>query len=180
MALERFKWPYWQPKLQLLRSNLDGLRSTLLVVLNVIAYQRLLRHVLVHFSNACADTPVAQNLRQSTGSFNPPGVVPRGYDPGEPPRMRRGFRTEPRDTDIESRGPRMQGNWESTGYPSMRVVTKRTRSADIAGSTQGPETVSRQRGRRPMQQVGGHAVESDGDTVPKFPSNEDVLQPPAE
>ena len=45
MALERFKWSYWQPKLQLLRSNLDRLRSTLLVMLNVITYQRLLRHV---------------------------------------------------------------------------------------------------------------------------------------
>ena len=45
MALERFKWPYWQPKLQLLRSNLDRLRSTLLVMLNVIIYQRLSTHV---------------------------------------------------------------------------------------------------------------------------------------
>ena len=44
MALERFKWSYWQPKLQLLRSNLDRLRSTLLVMLNVITCQRLLRH----------------------------------------------------------------------------------------------------------------------------------------
>lgn len=114
------------------------------------------------------------------GSFNPSGVLPRGYDPDEPPRMRRGFRTEPRDTDIESRGPRMQENWESTGYASMHVVTKRTTSADIAGSTQGPETVSRKRWRRPVQEVGGHTVESDGDTVPKFPSNEDVLQPPVE
>ena len=43
MALERFRWSYWQPKLQLLRSNLDRLRSTLLVMLNVINYQRLLR-----------------------------------------------------------------------------------------------------------------------------------------
>ena len=43
MALERFRWTYWQPKLQLLRSNLDRLRSTLLVMLNVITYQRLLR-----------------------------------------------------------------------------------------------------------------------------------------
>ena len=66
MALERFKWPYWQPKLQLLRSNLDRLRSTLLVMLNVITYQKLLRHVLVHLNNPCADTAVARNLRQST------------------------------------------------------------------------------------------------------------------
>ena len=42
-TLERFKWSYWQPKLQLLRGNLDRLRSTLLVMLNVIIYQRLLR-----------------------------------------------------------------------------------------------------------------------------------------
>ena len=48
IALERFKWPYWQPKLQLLRGNLDRLRSTLLVMLNVIIYHRLLK---VNFSN---------------------------------------------------------------------------------------------------------------------------------
>ena len=42
-TLERFKWSYWQPRLQLLRSNLDILRSTLLVMLNVITYQRLIR-----------------------------------------------------------------------------------------------------------------------------------------
>lgn len=45
MTLERFKWSYWQPKLQLLRGNLDRLRSTLLVMLNVITYQRLLRYL---------------------------------------------------------------------------------------------------------------------------------------
>ena len=41
---ERFKWSYWQPKLQLLRSNLDRLRSTLSVMLHVITYQRILKY----------------------------------------------------------------------------------------------------------------------------------------
>ena len=125
-------------------------------------------------------SPILSPQSGRGGSFRRFGGVPHGYDPGESPRMRHGFRTEPRDTDIESRDLRNQGNLESTGYPSMRAVTKRTRSADIAGSTEGPETVSRKRGRRPVQEVGGHTVESDGDTVPKFPSNEDVLQPPTE
>ena len=52
MALERFKWSYWQPKLQLLTGNLDRLRSTLLVMLNVITYQRLLRHVSCRLGGA--------------------------------------------------------------------------------------------------------------------------------
>ena len=46
MTLERFKWPYWQPKIQLLRSNLDRLRSTLSVMLNVIIYRRLSEYAL--------------------------------------------------------------------------------------------------------------------------------------
>lgn len=40
MLLERMKWGYLQPKLQLLRGNLDRLKSTLLLMLNVIAYAR--------------------------------------------------------------------------------------------------------------------------------------------
>lgn len=40
---ERFKWSYWQPRLQLLRSNLDRLRSTLSVMLHVITYQRIVK-----------------------------------------------------------------------------------------------------------------------------------------
>lgn len=38
VMLERLKWGYLQPKLQLLRSNLDRLKSTLLLMLNVITY----------------------------------------------------------------------------------------------------------------------------------------------
>ena len=37
---ERLKWGYLQPKLDLLRSNLDRLKSTLLLMLNVITYAR--------------------------------------------------------------------------------------------------------------------------------------------
>lgn len=40
VLLERLKWGYLQPKLQLLRSNLDRLKSTLLLMLNVITYAR--------------------------------------------------------------------------------------------------------------------------------------------
>ena len=40
ILLERLKWGYLQPKLQLLRSNLDRLKSTLLLMLNVITYTR--------------------------------------------------------------------------------------------------------------------------------------------
>ena len=40
VMLERLKWGYLQPKLQLLQSNLDRLKSTLLLMLNVITYAR--------------------------------------------------------------------------------------------------------------------------------------------
>ncbi len=40
VMLERLKWGYLQPKLELLRSNLDRLKSTLLLMLNVITYAR--------------------------------------------------------------------------------------------------------------------------------------------
>ena len=48
--LERIKWGYLQPKLQLLRSNLDRLKSTLLLMLNVITYARQVTgKSVVHF-----------------------------------------------------------------------------------------------------------------------------------
>ena len=37
---ERFKWPYLKPKIEFLSSNLDRLRATLLLMLNVIIYAR--------------------------------------------------------------------------------------------------------------------------------------------
>ena len=40
IMLEKLKWGYLQPKLQLLRSNLDRLKSTLLLMLNVITYAK--------------------------------------------------------------------------------------------------------------------------------------------
>ena len=40
VMLERLKWGFFQPKLQLLRSNLDRLKSTLLLMLNVITYAK--------------------------------------------------------------------------------------------------------------------------------------------
>lgn len=41
--LERLKWPYLQPKLRLLQSHLDKLKSTILLMLNVIMYARQIR-----------------------------------------------------------------------------------------------------------------------------------------
>ncbi len=40
ILLERLRWPYLQPKLQYLQSNLDRLKSTILLMLNVITYAR--------------------------------------------------------------------------------------------------------------------------------------------
>lgn len=37
------------------------------------------------------------------GSFNPSGVVPRGYDPRDSPQMRDGYRTEPIREERRSR-----------------------------------------------------------------------------
>ena len=37
---ERFKWPFLQPKMDFLTGNLDKLRATLLLMLNVIIYAR--------------------------------------------------------------------------------------------------------------------------------------------
>lgn len=40
VLLERLKWPYLQPKLELMRTNLERLKSTLNLMLNVIALAR--------------------------------------------------------------------------------------------------------------------------------------------
>lgn len=65
--LERMKWGYLQPKLQLLRSNLDRLKSTLLLMLNVITYARqvagksVLTFTLYHVGKSCTDVAAGQN-----------------------------------------------------------------------------------------------------------------------
>lgn len=38
LGLEKLKWPFLQPKMELLRSNLERLKSTLILLLNVLAY----------------------------------------------------------------------------------------------------------------------------------------------
>ena len=38
LALERLRWPFLQPKMELLRSNLERLKSTLILMLHVLAY----------------------------------------------------------------------------------------------------------------------------------------------
>ena len=43
VAMERFKWPYLQPRMNLLQSNLDRLKSSLLVILNVISLARTMK-----------------------------------------------------------------------------------------------------------------------------------------
>ena len=40
--IDRLKWPFLQPKMQLLRSNLERLKSTVLLMLNVLMYARKL------------------------------------------------------------------------------------------------------------------------------------------
>ncbi len=40
VLLERLRWPYLQPKLELMRSNLERLKSTLNLMLNVISLAR--------------------------------------------------------------------------------------------------------------------------------------------
>lgn len=42
-ALDRLKWPFLQPKMEVLRSNLERLKSTLVLMLNVLTYARDLR-----------------------------------------------------------------------------------------------------------------------------------------
>ena len=50
-ALDRLKWPFLQPKMELLRGNLERLKSTLVLMLNVLTYARDLRAEYVR-SNA--------------------------------------------------------------------------------------------------------------------------------
>lgn len=38
LNVERLKWPFLQPKMELLRSNLERLKSTLILMLSVLAY----------------------------------------------------------------------------------------------------------------------------------------------
>ena len=40
VLLEKLKWPYLQPKILLLQSNLDRLKATILLMLNVIIYAK--------------------------------------------------------------------------------------------------------------------------------------------
>lgn len=42
-ALEKLKWPFLQPKMEMLRGNLERLKSTLVLMLNVLTYARDLR-----------------------------------------------------------------------------------------------------------------------------------------
>jgi hypothetical protein len=42
-AMDRLKWPFLQPKMALLRGNLERLKSTLVLMLNVLTYARDLR-----------------------------------------------------------------------------------------------------------------------------------------
>lgn len=42
-AIERLRWPFLQPKMEMLRGNLERLKSTLLLMLNVLSYARDLR-----------------------------------------------------------------------------------------------------------------------------------------
>ena len=50
LMLERLKWGYVQPKVQLLSGNLDRLKSTLLLMLNVITYAKQVSEKYVSIS----------------------------------------------------------------------------------------------------------------------------------
>ena len=52
LLLERLRWSYLQPKLQLLRSNLDRLKSTLLLMLNVVPMPAKEREKCVSFATS--------------------------------------------------------------------------------------------------------------------------------
>ena len=43
LTLEHFKWPYLQRKIDVLQTNLDRLKSSLLVILNVISLAKMMR-----------------------------------------------------------------------------------------------------------------------------------------
>ena len=45
LALERLKWPYMQPKMNLLQTNLDRLKSSLLVIINAISLAKIMKWV---------------------------------------------------------------------------------------------------------------------------------------
>lgn len=40
VPFEKLKWPFKQPKMELLRSNLDRLRASLTLMLQVLSYAR--------------------------------------------------------------------------------------------------------------------------------------------
>ena len=48
-AMERLKWPFLQPKMQELRANLERLKSTLVLMLNVLTYARQVQTEYVMF-----------------------------------------------------------------------------------------------------------------------------------
>ena len=54
IMLEKLEWEYLQPKLQLLRSNLDRLRSTLLLILNVTTYAKQVSEKYVSIPCECS------------------------------------------------------------------------------------------------------------------------------
>lgn len=43
LSFGKFKWPFLQPKMELLRSNLDRLKSTLILMLHVLTYARKMK-----------------------------------------------------------------------------------------------------------------------------------------
>ena len=71
VMLERLKWGYLQPKLQLLRSNLDRLKSTLLLMLNVITYAKQVSEK--YFLIACEYSLMVRGL--TMGRTEPPSVI---------------------------------------------------------------------------------------------------------
>lgn len=48
-ALDKLKWPFLQPKMDMLRGNLERLKSTLVLMLSVLSYARDLRAEYDHY-----------------------------------------------------------------------------------------------------------------------------------
>ena len=62
-AVERLKWPFLQPKMELLRSNLERLKSTLVLMLNVLMYARKVQaEYVTRITNASGRSRVSQRL----------------------------------------------------------------------------------------------------------------------
>ncbi|KAI9794723.1 MAG: hypothetical protein M1833_007380 [Piccolia ochrophora] len=67
--LERLKWPFLQPKMQLLRGNLERLKTTLLLMLNVIIYAGQLSEKDQDYSQVERQRALIEDLARSKDEY---------------------------------------------------------------------------------------------------------------